>query len=609
MSRASTRMPPRLSARALLVRLAWRVPWLCLYAVGVWLLFRPAMHVFGRQLSDLWVYSASPQHRYTSMSMLTRALTLHASAGHVGHDEQVYNGSGYTNWGYGIPLLQLPFHAVARHLRSLGPHRFFPDRAIFFSYLAVAIPIVWAGFDKLLAARERVGSTNRVRRHAASWAVAAFVLVTALYTLLASRFIIYEETVAYFAMVELVACAAFVFAVDERAGITSVVAFGVAAGIGLLVRPTGLIYLGVWSGILLLERRSPKTVIAFAAGVAPFLLFWIFGNWVRTGTPFSPGFENTLPEYDFHVRTVRFGSLCRDTSTHTIQAALRLFSALFSLASDDPKPWMRDCHFDFEPRNVDQRFWSSTDPFIGVPVFIFLAWTCAHHLARRDWRPATYLPHVGIVLVFAGYVYAGTGFAWRYIADFWPLFVLVGVQYVRRLPRTGTAILAWPLAATMFTGAVVCYRHDVVPWKSLVATLGDSDIPKMWDDFSNYRWGTDGPLPSKVTCGEVPSWPWKNGRGWVANCQVDAYTDLFVGVPPKDDDRYVFQFKTDGIGSDTLPVYVNGRRYTARRAGSIYTVPVRIDYKSLHSPIVLTTIEWSHSLDLPTGKLLEVQIS
>jgi hypothetical protein len=90
---------------------------------------------------------------------------------------------------------------------------------------------------------------------------------------------------------------------------------------------------------------------------------------------------------------------------------------------------------------------------------------------------------------------------------------------------------------------------------------------------------------------------------------VDTYTDLFVGVPPKADDQYVFQFKTDGMRADAVRVYVNGRTYTAHRVGDVYTAPIRIHFASLHSPIVLTTIEWSHGLEAPTGKLLEVQIS
>lgn len=604
-------MPTWSRVRAPLVRLAWRIPWLCLYAVGVWLLFRPALHVFGKHLSDLWVYSPYGHHRYTSMSMLTGTLTLAASVGHAGHDQQVYNGASFTNWGYGVPLLQLPFQAAAKHMRSLGPHRFFPDRAIFFAYLALAIPIVWAGFDKLLAARERFGASRPVRRLVVSWAATAFVLVTALYTLLASRFVIYEETVAYFVMAQLVAAGAFVFAVDEGAGIGSIVAFGAAAGMGLLIRPTGLIYLGVWTGLLLLERRTRRVWITFGAALAPFVAFWMFTNYVRTGSLVSTGFINGLPGYDKHVPMLRFGSLCTDTMQHTKLTVLRLFSALFSLASDDPKPWMKECHFDFEPHNGDLSYMTDSEPFLGVATLMFVVWTFAHHVVRRDRRITTYLPHVGIALVFAAYVHAGAGFAWRYIADFWPLFVLVGVQYVRRLPHSADGALGWALVPVMLLGAVVCYRHNTEPWKGLVKTLEASAVPDMWDDFTNYRYAMDRPMPSAMKCGQVPDWPWRNGRGWEPGCQVDTFSEVFVGVPPKDDDHYVFRFKTQNVPAYSLRVYVNGRIYTARRVGvDTFAADVKLHYQSLHSPIVLTDIEWTRTSEPPSGwKLLEVQIS
>jgi hypothetical protein len=599
-------MPTWSRARALLVRLAWRVPWLCLYAAGVWFLFRPAMHVFGRHLSDLWVYSRSPQHRYTAMSMLTGALTLHWSAGSAGHDEQIFNGAGYTQWGYGIPLLELPFHAIARHMRSL-PARFFPDRAIFCTYVGLTIPIVWAGFDKLLASRERIPG-SRLRRHVVSWTTTAFVLCSVLYVLMASRFIIYEETVAYFAMVQLVTMAAFIFAVDERAGTGAIVAFGVAAGIGMLVRQTGIIYVVMWAGLLLLERRNRRTFVAFGAALAPFVIFWLAANWVRTGLPWGQGFSNILPGYDKQIPVLRFGTLCTNTREHTIQSALRLFSALFMLASDDPKPWMRDCGFTFEPRNGDVQFMTETEPFLGMLALGVLVWTFAHHVVRRDLRITNYLPHAAVLVLFAGYVYAGAGFAWRYIADFWPLVVVAAVQYVRRLPRAGSAAFGWPFAAVMLAGAVGCYRHDVEPEKGLVKTLEASEVRKMWDDFSNFRWGMDRTMPSIIKCGEVPSWPWRNGRGWGPGCDIDTYSDVFVGLPPKMDDHYVLRLKTQGIKADSVRVYVNGRIYTARRTGDTFLADVSLHYRSFHSPIVLTTVEWVRALDPLPGKLLEVQL-
>ncbi|HEX8795295.1 MAG TPA: hypothetical protein VF765_30310 [Polyangiaceae bacterium] len=601
-------MPTWSRVRAPLVRLAWRIPWLCLYAVGSWLLFRPAMHVVGRHLSDLWVYTRTSEHRYTAMSMLTGSLTLHWSAGHAGHDEQIYNGAGYTNWGYGVPLLQLPFHAIARHMRSLAAVGFFPDRAIFFIYLALAIGAVWAGFDKLLASRERFGAGRRLRRHAVSWAATAFVLTTALYPLIASRFIIYEETVAYFVMVQLVACAAFVFAVDARAGAPAIVAFGAAVGIGLLVRPTGVVYLAVWAGVLLFERRSWRVAGVFAGAVAPFVLFWMVTNQVRGGAPWSLGFGNTLLGYDLHIPIERFGSLCADTRQHATQAGLRLFSAFFMLASDEPTDWMRRCHFDFEPHNGDIEYMSSTEPFFGLAVLLFLCWTVVHPLLRGERRVSTYVPQLAFTLLFLAYVRRGQGFAWRYIGDFWPLVILAGVQYVRRLPAGANAVFGWPAAFVLAAGAVGAFRHDVEPWKSIVKSIDPPEIPHMWDDFTNARYGTDGPMPSTIKCGQVPSWPWRNGRGWGSGCYVDTFSDVFVGVPRKDADDYVLQFKTEGIRADTVRVYVNGRIYKAHRVGDTFSTPVSLHYASFHSPIALTTIEWVRGFDPQGGKLLEVRL-
>jgi hypothetical protein len=83
---------------------------------------------------------------------------------------------------------------------------------------------------------------------------------------------------------------------------------------------------------------------------------------------------------------------------------------------------------------------------------------------------------------------------------------------------------------------------------------------------------------------------------------------VFVGVPRKDDDNYVIQFKTDGIAFDSVRVYVNGHNYVARRVGDTYSAPIRLHYAAMHSPIVLTTIGWTLGSEPPRGKLLDVQI-
>jgi hypothetical protein len=584
-----------------------RLGWLGVFALGSWLLLRWGADVFGDHWRDLWVYQKMEHHRFTSMAMLTGTLRLQGAVGHAGHDDQVYNGAVYTNWGFGVPLMELPFHAVGRHMRSLSAP-FFPDRCIFFVYLAGTVPLLWAGLDRLVALRTGAGSSVKTR--ALSWCATAFALCVALYPLLASRFLIWEETVAYLVLVELAALSVYVFAVTSN-GYASVALLGALAGLGLLVRTTGLVYLACWGTLLVLERRTRRTALAFCAAALPFVAFWAFSNWVRTGVPWSAGYQDTLPGWEHQVPIMRFGSLCSDTRQHGMQAVVRLFAALFMQSTSEPDPWMKQCRFDFEPRGGGEGGIGSgnVEPYFGVAVLAMLLWSLLHHLARREQRLAAYVPHIAVALLFGMFVWAGVGFTWRYTGDFWPLFVLIAVEYVRRLPpATARLLLGWPLAAVLFTGAVGAYRNDVAPWKGMVKALEERDVPKMWDDFTNLQWGMDRPMPSTLRCGEVPDWPWRNGRGWRSGCSVDTFTDFFVGVPPRDDDRYLMSFKTEGMNAESVRVYVNGSIYTAHRSGDAYTADVRIRYGSLRSPIVLATIEWSRSFDPPNGRLLEVEL-
>src|SRR6185312_17302683 len=105
-------------------------------------------------------------------------LHLRSALSTLGGDEQVFNGASYTNWGFGVPLLQLPFQAAAWHLR-LTPSFFFPDRAIYCAYFACLVPVLWAALDRLVATRRP--RSPQLRRHALSAAATGLVLVVASY--------------------------------------------------------------------------------------------------------------------------------------------------------------------------------------------------------------------------------------------------------------------------------------------------------------------------------------------------------------------------------------------------------------------------------------------
>jgi hypothetical protein len=132
----------------------------------------------------------------------------------------------------------------------------------------------------------------------------------------------------------------------------------------------------------------------------------------------------------------------------------------------------------------------------------------------------------------------------------------------------------------------------------------------MWDDFKGSRWSEDPPLAPVAKCGEHHSWPFHNFQGWESNCYVDVATNVYLGVPAKSDDRYVFHFHTRHVSSPTLRVYINGRYYTAHKAGDDYTADVLIDRRRLTSPIVMTSIEWTHDLEpIAREELLSVDLT
>jgi hypothetical protein len=583
-----------------------------------------AFHAFGGR-EKIWRFGHMNQHRLTAMSMLTGTLRLKNGVSRAGHDEQVFNGATYTNWGFGVPLLQAPFHAVAARVHWFS-NKFFPDRAIYFGYFALTVPVLWAAFDRLIALRARPG-TPKLQRHIVSWAATACVVTTALLPLMSCRFLIYEETVCYLVIAELLALSAYIFALPPGSR-AAPYALGVAAGMGLLIRPTGLVYLGMWTMILVLEsepqhgvvfdRRNPSTWFAvlrssklawFASAVVPFLIFWGYSNWIRSGSFYGIGFNNALPGYDFHTPMLRFGSVCNDTREHTWQTAWQLFQGFFFTTGSDPKPWLKTCHFDFETRPAISAEADPHGPFFGPAVLAGLVWMLGHLLARRERRLALYVPWATLALLFGSYVWAGGGFAWRYAGDFWPAIVVGAVGYVRSLPPSVRWTSSAALATVFLVASFHTYTREIEPTEPTLELLDATLEPRMWDEFSDDRWGGDKPLATSTVCSEYRTWPFRNGQGWRSDCSVDSFTNVYLGIPWKATTEYDIQFKTEGMAAASARVYVNGRVYTARNEAGTFVARVRIPRARFASPIVMATIEWSSGVELPPhGRLLSVEL-
>lgn len=246
----------------------------------------------------LWSFSIHPAHRDTSLALLMGSLRYprELASGIPFVDLQIFNGSLFTNWGYGVPILQAPFHIFSQ-VTGIGVEGMFPDRLIFFFYFSVTF---------LFLIPSLVTFFNRQFLHATTTAFA--IMVFGLLWLIAGRFHVYEETLAYFALAQ-IAALSILLKYLQKPSLALGCTLGAFAGLALLIRPTGAPYLILWLVILFWSHRNRKDAVAFLVATLPFIAVWLATNFVRTGNAFSVGQANATPGSAFHLIS-RFHSPC-----------------------------------------------------------------------------------------------------------------------------------------------------------------------------------------------------------------------------------------------------------------------------------------------------------
>jgi hypothetical protein len=552
-------------------------------------------------LAHLFEYSAHPTHKFTARAMLHGALNLRRHILGTGHDEQVYNGAGFTNWGFGVPLLQLPFHAAVPLLKRWIHASYFPDRLIFFVYLAALLPVLWAGVHRMVFPEERRAS-RQLSSLIASWCVTLLVLTYSLFDLTSFRFIVYEETIAYFVVAQLLAIALYARFLDTRKT-RWVVALALAASLGFVIRPTGLPYLGMWALLVALEGPFVRLLAWFAAAAAPGVLFWAFGNWVRSGSPISLGYQNANPGFPVHYQMLRFGSQCVDTGPRFRALCHEIFVALFTGVAPH-SPIFGDCGVMFESRLP------TDDVYMGAGALLLLVLSLCWCAIRRERRLSFYLPHLTIAALFLAYSRAGAGLAWRYAGDFWPLVVLVGLKELRRL-RVERLDVVCGLAVTSALFATLHLQRAVYPALPGLQVADQAVMRAAEEEHDREDATPQPPLPSKLHCGDsTPPWARGDGVGWAPTptCAVGIVTNVYIGVPPGPGSKFKLRFVVDHPIGPTLPVYLNGRNYTAQRTSDGYEASVDIDQRRLRSPVVVAAAEWSLTAPPPLLRLLSVEL-
>lgn len=262
------------------------------------------------------LYAPSPYHRLQADAILHGHLYLGNSIGQIGNDLAWHAGQVNQIWGLGVGLWLTPFEFVWR----LFGGKWFPDRIALGIAFALLCGYGWS-LGRRLAAKVKPSTLG-------IGFVWLFVFCPSVWALNQGGRRVYEETSLYALLVSL----------GILVAVIRVACFGLRrdflicaclAALSALVRPTHGVYglAGMMvSSVILLKRRSFKTVIFGNALFVAGLMVLLITNWYRLGSPMEFGHRLTITG-EVVVFMTRFGNPMRDATLP--QAAKELYSWLF----------------------------------------------------------------------------------------------------------------------------------------------------------------------------------------------------------------------------------------------------------------------------------------
>jgi hypothetical protein len=439
-------------------------------------------------------------------------------------------GGMHSNFGLGVPILAIPFHAVARVFGAPG----FPDHVRFLIFYAVTVAL----FTRALHRTSRVEPTALV----ASAAASSFLLLFPTFVgLIAARFLIYEQTIAVGALWSVLLLGG-ILVLLERATTPRFVLVCGAAGFSIFIRAPlaayGLTTLAL-ATVIALRGGVPRRGLVAGVATGVFVTgLYLVANFVRFGSPFDAGYANIV-SMAFVNHLTRWG--VSFAATPLPMAAKELFATLFLLdpvASPIITVVPASVPAPVAPYAVGQRWREYSSPTFDL--WIFGAWVAAFALvawrvvSRRLWRRDRDLGDqvstvVGLwalppsIALFVFYARVGN-FATRYVVDLYPAYaaavICMGMAVVdevrKRAPRG--------VAAARLTIAVVGWiylsggdgwphrREGPVNRDALDAQLAAIDALSR-----------DQPIPSAhIGCGDPrgPEPVYGHFAGWLDDCSA-----------------------------------------------------------------------------------------
>lgn len=483
--------------------------------------------------NEFW-FSSKDYHSLQSLSLIHGhiSLPLNPVSG-IDNDLQFYNGGIISNWGLGIPILQIPFHLL---LKVINEANSFPSILIFSFYYLITGNILFNFIQR----------KNIYSSPVSQIILTLLVLSFCLFWLTSYRFIVYEESASYFVLFSL---NAFIFYTEFKENQNNKTLFLLLLNLTfvLLIRHTGLIVFAVIFLDLFFKKKIKglKSLIFF---LAPLLMF-ATSNYLTSGHLISHGSHNTNPGILEELNLIRMGAPCQEFSIQQyFLRSLDFANAIFL----GKKEIMNECFTRFEDSiAVHQPFFSY---FVSLTFVLFLCLTVKYKKITDNFVITS-----GFFLIFFAYVFKANGFAYRYLVDFtfFVLFVIYEIYNIFKLH-----IIKNLKYFKFFLSVII-----ILPFFNLINIVNNQKNSVQFSNKpinrKNLDWsfvGSRESFPQIRTCKENKLISYDK-FGWHENCQASNFINIYLSLPDISKGKQYKLFIEGSEIPDVISIRFNGFLY------------------------------------------------
>ncbi len=465
----------------------------------------------------------------TSLSFLHGRLDLPYSPLAIPADLQFHSGKIFTNWGFAIPILQLPFQLISKLFdRSI----FFPEVFIFYFYYFFCTIFIFNYIKSL------------IKNIKTSIILSCFIVAILTLWLVSYRFEVYEQTAAYYMLGLICLFVSYKKILGGRQNIKNYMFHVVISSLLILTRPLAIIPIFLVN-IHLLTKNRRLFLFSILSLVIP-ISFFALSNYIKTGSFFADGLINTNPGNIHQLFSNRIGDACLFSSFDLFVAKIKIFFHVIFYGNSSAYP----CFLTFEDSISLQKPYLSH--FLNLLAFfsiIFLIFK--HKYAEVIFFLA------GLILTFFIYVFFSFYFTYRYVVDFLFFYFLIFFEVLLLSYKKRYEKIYFSKVNLLLTFSFLFYFVKIIypQLPSITAVVNTENYSlinfadKKVDYFPLYRSCGD----KKLISADLVFWD-------QPDCKVKDYLNTYLSFSKNEKNKYRLNIEGKNLPA-ILTLIINGTRY------------------------------------------------